>query len=636
MFTKYPAGPTSGAGRWLVAALVALGLLVAPAVAGADATYSHTQTIPVPPASSYAGGGGGDGWAVAMTPAAAYNVFHHATQLQVSCHRQSDASACWPGISKTIQDAGAHNFAISGQPSLWLDQSTGHLFVFARRTFDGTGGVVCIDTTQPAADPNPFCGFIALTAVGDSAGDAGISSAALVGTRWFAFNYVSGVGATGGRNALLCFDTATSAACAGQPFTVAFGGGAMNAGGASFRVPSVASIGTKVIVPASAGGGEVLACFDAASSGACAGSWPAAAPAGFGANYGAPFPTLSAGGAATGLCLPSPGIPCYGLTGASVPTPAGLAGAVTPGTPWNGPAVTIGPRIYVPNGNGDKVQCFDFGAGATCANFPKSTPGANYLYTVNPDPQRASCLWVNADNGPSQIQNFDAYTGGPCGQGPIRVLASSIVIPTKLCEPASYTSLTVVDPTRASYTSGSVAFQDGSGNPIPGIADRAVDANGAVSLTGLNLNTATGLPQFLITLVGASGAPSAVVVKLVWTGVNDPSCVRPGTTVVDNTRPTRLTANPILARISVLPPTIFLAPTAKLEALNPTQPLGGKLVKFTAAGTTVCTATTAANGTAGCSGALPLVQGTLAQGYTATFAGDAQYLGSSGQAGLLG
>jgi len=74
-------------------ALAAL-LTMTPA-ALADVTYSHEQTIPVPPASSYAGGGGGDGWAVAMTPTAVYNVFHHNSQLQVACHLQSDASACW-------------------------------------------------------------------------------------------------------------------------------------------------------------------------------------------------------------------------------------------------------------------------------------------------------------------------------------------------------------------------------------------------------------------------------------------------------------------------------------------------------------------------------------------------------------
>ena len=156
----------SPVGRRLRCAFIAIcavgALLVAPAAASADVTYSHIQTIPVPPASSYAGSGGGDGWAVAMTPIAVYNVFHHSSQLQVACHLQSDASACWS--PKTIRDAAAHDFAISGQPGLWLDQASAHLYVYATRSFDTTAGVVCIDTTQPAGNLNPFCGFTALTA----------------------------------------------------------------------------------------------------------------------------------------------------------------------------------------------------------------------------------------------------------------------------------------------------------------------------------------------------------------------------------------------------------------------------------------------------------------------------------------
>lgn len=512
-------------------------LLILPAAASADVTYSYTQTIPVPPASSYAGSGGGDGWAVAMTPTAVYNVFHHSSRLQVACHLQSDASACWS--PKTIRDAGAHDFAISGQPGLWLDQANGHLFVYATRPFDATAGVVCIDTTQPAGNLNPFCGFTVLAAAGDAPSNSGVSNAALVGSRWYAFNYVDGAGSTGGQNKLLCFDTVTAAACAGQPFTVAFGGGAVSAPNPTFRVPPVTAVGTQVIVPIVAGG-EQLGCFDGATNGACGGAWPASAPAGYSATYGAAFPTLSVGGTTTGLCLPSPGIPCYSLAGAPTATPAGLTAVVSPGNPWNGTAFTLGPRIYVPNGLSDTVQCFDFSTSAGCPNFPRSLPGLSYLYSVNPDPHRASCIWVNADGGAGQIQNFDAYTGAGCGQGPIRVLASSIVVPTQTCTPTSYTSLQVVAPPRGSYASGTVAFLDGSGAPIPGIADRAVDGTGTVSLTGLNLNTATGLPQFLITLTGAQGDPAEVVVKLVWTGVNDPSCVRPGTIVEPGTDHYRL------------------------------------------------------------------------------------------------
>ena len=137
---------------------------------------------------------------------------------------------------------------------------------------------------------------------------------------------------------------------------------------------------------------------------------------------------------------------------------------------------------------------------------------------------------MNSDNGSGQIQNFDAYTGGACGQGPIRVLASSFVVPTQLCQPATYSSLQVTAPAPGTYTSGTVAFQDGDAAPIPGQANGTLDGTGTVNLSGRNLSTAAGLPQFLITLAGAQGTPGAVTVKLVWTGTDDPACMAPGTT----------------------------------------------------------------------------------------------------------
>jgi hypothetical protein len=486
-------------------------------------TYSATETIPVPPASSYAGSGGGDGWAIATTPTAVYNVFHHAAQLQVACHLQADASACW--TPKTITDAGGGQFAVSGHPGLTINHDTGHLYVYATRSTDDTGGVVCVDTTQPASNTNPFCGFTTLTAVGDAPVDSGISAISdpvKVGSRWYAFNFVNGSAATGDHNGLLCFDLSTSAACAGQPYAMGLGGATVTAG--SYPPPAVAAIAGRVIVPYN---GDQLACLDTNTGNECAGTWPASVGA-YASSAGTAFPMMNDQGTVTGFCLPIGTDPCFTLAGASVSTPAGMSGAITPNTGWNGPAFVLGPRIYVANGNVDTVQCFDYATSESCANFPRSFSNLSFMYTVNPDAQRPTCVWVNADSGSEQIQNFDAYTGGPCGEGPIRVLASSLVAPTETCVPANYTSLQVTDPPRSTYASGNVAFQDGDANPVPGLADMPLNASGAVDLSRLDLNTQHGLPQFLITLNGAAGTPGEVTVRLTWTGVYDTSCVKSG------------------------------------------------------------------------------------------------------------
>ena len=552
----------------LVAALALAIAAASPARAAQTATYTATQTIPVPPASNFAGSSGGDGWAVALSSTAVYNVFHHSSELQVACHLQSDAPPCWGtgNDSKLVTDGSGGDFATSGHPGLWLDQNTGKLYVYGTRTSDDTGGVVCIDTTQPASAPGNalFCGFTQLTGPGEAVGGStsGVSAPALVGTRWYAFNFVNGdapgAGATGTENKLMCFDVTTFQACGGQPYALSLTGSGTVSDN-NFPSPALAAIGSQVIVPITLSDGNTttdqLACFNGSAQTACGGSWPATltfTSFQYSSDAGAPFPLLTPSGTLSGLCLPwDPGTgidPCFTLAGVPTTTPSGLSNVIKPTSGWNGPAFVLGPRVYVPDGNLDQVDCFDFSTNASCPNFPKTfldTQGnqtLSLLYTVNADPQRPTCIWVNSDNGTGQIQNFDAFTGATCGEGAIRVLASSLVVPTQLCTPTGYGSLQVLSPARNTYSNGSVAFQDFDANAL-GIPDRALDASGSVPLDGLNLN-ANGLPQFLITLNGQQGTPGSVVVRLTWTGILDPSCVKAGTVVRASSQPAASTGTP--------------------------------------------------------------------------------------------
>jgi hypothetical protein len=514
--------------RCVMATVVASGGVLAASATqvGADSsqqvTYVASIIIPAPPASNFAGSGGGDGWAVAMTPTAVYNVFHHGTSLQVACHLQADATACWS--PKTITDLGGHGFATSGQPGVWIDQGSGHLFVFGTRTSDNTAGVVCIDTTQPAGILDPFCGFTPLTNVGDAPLDGGISGTSdpvVVGSHWYSFNFVATGGTpTGTQDQLMCFDLAALAPCASQPFAVTLGGTSVNLG---YPAPSIAAIGTQIVIPIDTSAGSSLACFNAASSTSCGGSFPIVLGFSYASFYGAAFPDLASNGTISGFCLATGTDQCYDQTGASISTPAGLAAVITGTQDWNGPAIVLGARVLVPNRYTNTVQCFDYANGATCPNYPKSFVNLNGgIYTVNPDPQRPTCIWVNGDSGSAQIQNFDAYSGGACGAGAIRVVASSVIPPQNKCIPSNYTSLQIVDPPRSGYTSGSVQFEDFDGNPLPTIPNQPLDANGSVNLTPLNLSTVSTLPQFVINLIGA--AATTVTVKLTWVGTYSADC----------------------------------------------------------------------------------------------------------------
>lgn len=90
--------------------------------------------------------------------------------------------------------------------------------------------------------------------------------------------------------------------------------------------------------------------------------------------------------------------------------------------------------------------------------------------------------------------------------------------------------------------------------------------------------------------------------------------------------PTTLTATPLLR----LPGRV----RATLTSMG--APLAGVAIKFSVGVTTLCSATTAATGSATCSPSLfGLIRALLAHGYTATFAGDADHNPSSAHAGLL-
>ena len=197
--------------------------------------------------------------------------------------------------------------------------------------------------------------------------------------------------------------------------------------------------------------------------------------------------------------------------------------------------------------------------------------GASYTYTVNADPQRPACLWVNSDNGSAQIQNFDAFSAGSCGQGAIRVLSAAFLARGAVCAPTTWRSLVVNTPTRAQYTSASVDFQDSDANPIPGVTSQTLDANGGVDLSTLALTST--LPQFLLTLQGLTGSLGEVVLTLTWDATYDPACLSPTVSALPPAAPATTqppaTIQPAAAPAPApepLPPTAILPSTGSSNA----------------------------------------------------------------------
>ncbi len=592
--------------------------LICPQIAAAEeVTYTSTQAVAVPPASSFkTNGGHGDGWAVALSENAVYNVFHHQPTLTVACHLQSSGESCFE--PETITDGEGHNFATSGHPGMYFDKRTGKLYIYATRSSDGTAGVVCFDTTLATKESDPFCGFIELTPVGEGPlqeGISGVSTPMLIGNHWYGFNMVAGSNVGGAENKLLCFNVETDAACSGQPFAVPFGEGSVSG---IFPGPASAVIAGRAIIPLNVEGETRIGCFDDETQTPCAGSWPLALEGvGYAGSHGSPFPYLNTAGQTTGFCIPTGTDQCFTLEGAAKETPSSMPEVIAANDAWNGPGVTIGPRVYVPNGEANEyvgdVQCFDYSTGRDCPNFPKDFTGLEYLYTVNRDPQRPTCLWVNADSGEEQIQDFDAYTGEACGSGPVRGLGTQFVAPGPQCTPISYISLQVIQPSRSSYASGTIAYADADGNPIPGLEESVLNGSGSVSLEGFNLTSATGLPQFLFKFSGTSGEVGSLKVQLKWRGIYHPECLGEGITAATSSPPQGPAS-------TTTGPAAVLCSRNQMELVNVSEerkhvriegvarlPLAGQkiAIRLLATGQTVAMATVAANGTFSATAPLP-------------------------------
>ncbi len=516
-----------------VVALVTSSFFVGAASAAskpATIPYSAVVTVSPPPSGNFVGSGGGDGWGLGFTATEVFNVFHHAATLSLDCHLQSDASQCptngqlvWP---VTVTDATGGNFAVEAQPSLWVDQATGRLYVYATQTATATAGVVCVDTNANVA--NPFCGFTALSAPGDAplqSSISNVSNAVVSNGNFYAVNFTSSgssiPGANKGtENTVMCFSLTTHKACAPSHFAFALGAGTVNVG--AYPSPSITLVGSDLLIPFSTTAGNFVGCANTLTKTTCAGAWPVSVTD-VPSSGGAGIPVLNAAGLAIGYCTRTT-TECHSLSGATMPAPAGFP--LSTGEGWIGSPVVVGTRVYVPAsvGAGYGVDCYDFATHARCAHFPLSLANYNLAYSVTIDPNRLGCLWVNSDDGAGQIQNFDAYTGGGCGSSGERVLVSQFVAPAALCRPSVYQRLAVLSPLRSAYATGTVQFQDAGGNPLPGVPTLTLDKTGGVNLSSYKFSTTAALPQALITLSGAGVSGRPVTVQLSWQGVKAMEC----------------------------------------------------------------------------------------------------------------
>ncbi|MEI6735784.1 MAG: hypothetical protein WCL31_02525, partial [Actinomycetes bacterium] len=496
-----------------------------PVSTGTPVQISHAFVTGQPPASQFRGSTKGDGWGLAITSDHVYNLFHHQQHFTVDCHLTATAAECahYPSV---VSD-GLKGFSTPMSASLWTVPTENRLYAFAYQYATKSAGVVCMKTDQPLT---PYCGFTRLSEnnqAGYASGYSLVSNTVTIGKRHYAWNGIPAEN-TASRNTLMCYDETTHAACVNQPYRVPTG--STSSIRPNRNVAQLLSAGNQVIVTSTGlDRVEKAGCFDVVTQTECDGIWPIHLPEGARPVSSVPLPLLDAQGARIGVCFEGPTMPCVDLTGHDVDTPRGLAASVNTAVveDFNGEPSVVGSRVYVAMGNirnyGDnKVACYDFATESTCAHFPFRPSSLSLLYTTNQDPQVPSCIWLNADGGSSQIQNFDAYTTKNCGLHAQRVLVSGFIEPLAECDAVSYQKLTITSPIPSAYSNGTVTFENGSGNPISGVATQPIDSNGEVDLSSLGLQNHPRFVQFSISIPGAQHHP--ISMSLEWTAAYHPEC----------------------------------------------------------------------------------------------------------------
>jgi CshA-type fibril repeat protein len=445
--------------------------------------------------AAFSGSSGGDGWDAFATADYVLNTWHHNnSSYNLDCHLKATGASCGPvySVSNMVTSMGATGDVVDGKVySVVGDRSS------------STYGVLCTDISLL---PFTSCGYTPLAAT-ESPGYQDLGTQTLSGTKIYSA-LITGE--------LMCFDTSTDGACAGQPYALSgFSPSLWNM--ASFAI----SDSGRVFVTA-----NHVWCIDGATGSACSGDWPVGD---LGGAVHSAIPMRDTGGALDGVCMILPAGTCYDLTGAPVAFPEALATQLSDHPVGSASQVGIGSygfsttRQYWLVGNwGDSSnypQCWDWTTQSACAGFATTTDTGGVRYAIRLDATNQNCAWTNGDNG--VITSFDPLTGaaGCPGTDPTVVVPYSTVVPRMGCSETgrvrAYDDLTLTTPPGVSVTALLVTVKDSDGVAVPGFTGLSPDSSGLIDLTAL-LPADTGThPSFEITSPNTSTVDAAAITAAV-------------------------------------------------------------------------------------------------------------------------
>ncbi|MDX1747716.1 MAG: hypothetical protein R3324_17415, partial [Halobacteriales archaeon] len=335
---------------------------------------------------------------------------------------------------------------------------------------------------------------------------------------------------------LLCFDTATDAACANSPIQLD--------GNAATAYYHVYPLGSKVFASTN----STLYCFEASNLSTCAGSWPVTyADLEWTAVEMSPVAHMDSNGGIDGVCMWAG---CLDLSGADRTTGGSWVNPHSI-TPWSSNALvnrwsgrygrfeaTAGRAFLqeVLQGPTFDVYCFDYATEAACAGFDTTPTNDYYVYALRADPNNPNCLWYNSD--PGKIGLFDAVTGAPeCTANPVITLQPSAFAPRSVCATSGgidrwvSIEMTALNGTDVQSTQ-TLTMRTGNGDPVDGWVGVPIEVGQTLDLSGLSVEETGARPSFNIGFNVTGGSIDSADFTVIYEGRGPELCAD---LTVDNT-----------------------------------------------------------------------------------------------------
>ena len=469
-------------------------------------------------AVSFAGSGGGDGYNVAIGNDKVFNFWHHQSPqggqdgVTIECHTFSGDLCATPEF--TID-----GYSSNHGSSIYSYDSQDKVFAYAMDSSKNFG-VLCVDYSD---DANPVeCGFDILgltTVVSDSNGDPAVFDYQDMGS-----SSVDGtiIWSITGEGDLMCFDMATSGACADNGWNVGTTDYAFDTG----RVTAVGGVVYWTL-------NDKLGCYDPATNGLCNGT--AAITLTDTANRMPPLPVENTSGTLLGVCDVY-SEQCIDDNGATFTFPAAL-GTFFDNNPVNWTVARQNAEQFAYDNNrfyfestfdsldwgSNNITCYDFATEAACAGFDGYIDEVVNFYTATIDNQIPNCVWINGDAG--KIYPMDATTGlVGCDLGdPIVALPYDAVTPRMSCSDegrvTEWANIVVAPLDGVVMADVRVSFYDSEGVRIDAWSDMTPNASG---LTGLDVVTTGTTPTIKIAAGDISDALAEQISATVTFVAEDP------------------------------------------------------------------------------------------------------------------